>query len=60
LKASTVVHNYFIKRRDGSTAAGRFFGKEPDSLFKHLLAVTDHPAAPAKKRSNGQKLNAAA
>lgn len=60
LRASTVIHNYFIRRDDGTTAAERFFGKAPKSLFQHLLAVTDYPAAPAKKRSAVRILNAAA
>lgn len=37
LGALTVVHNFFIKRPDGTTAAKRFFGKEPPCLFKFLL-----------------------
>jgi hypothetical protein len=56
LSAATVIHNYFIRRQDGTTAAERFFGKAPEPLFKHLLSVTDYPAAPAKKRSSVRKL----
>ena len=51
LNAATVIHNYFIRRQDGTTAAERFFGKAPESLFNYLLSVTDYPAVPAKKRS---------
>ena len=51
LSALTVVHNYFIKRDDGSTAAERFFGARPKDLFKWLLDRIDLPARPAKKRS---------
>jgi len=60
LGACTVIHNYFIQRQDGTTAAERFFGKAPGPLFEHLLAVTDFPPAPAKKRSTVRKLNVAA
>lgn len=35
LKALTVVHNYFIRRPDGTTPAERFFGAKPkEGLFK--------------------------
>ena len=51
LKALTVVHNYFIKRPDGTTAAERFFGAKPADLFQWLLDHIDLPARPAKKRS---------
>jgi hypothetical protein len=51
LGALTVVHNYFIKRHDGTTAAERFFGAKPKDLFEFLLANVDLPGRPAKKRS---------
>jgi hypothetical protein len=60
LKAATVVHNYFIRRPDGTTAAERFFGNAPTSLFDHLVSVTDYPAAPARVRSNVRKMAKAA
>ncbi len=57
LAASTVIHNYFITRSNGTTAAERLFEQEPDNLFEWLLENTDYPALPAKKRSNVQSLN---
>ena len=51
LQTLTVVHNFFIKRPDGTTAAERFFGHKPRDLFEHLLARLDLPARPAKRRS---------
>lgn len=51
LNVLTTVHNYFIKRVDGSTAAERFFGAPPNDLFKWLLDRIDLPARPAMKRS---------
>lgn len=36
LQALTVVHNYFIKREDGTTAAMRLFGEEHPDLFTWL------------------------
>ena len=60
LAASTVIHNYFITRRDGTTAAERLFEQPPDDLFEWLLAHTDYPALPAKKRTNAGELRAVA
>ena len=51
LNALTIVHNYFIKRDDRSTAAERFFGDKPLDLFNWLLDRIDLPARPAIKRS---------
>jgi hypothetical protein len=50
LSALTVVHNFFIKRKDETTAAERFFGKKPNDLFSFLLDEVDIPGRPAKKR----------
>ena len=60
LAASTVIHNYFITRRDGTTAAERLFERLPDDLFEWLLAHTDYPALPAQKRANKTGLRAVA
>lgn len=49
LKALTVVHNYYIKRRDGTTAAERFFEAKPDDLFDFLLNHMDYPVRPRKR-----------
>jgi hypothetical protein len=46
LKASTVIHNYYIKRRDGTTAAERFYEAKPNDLFEFLLNNVDYPARP--------------
>lgn len=51
LKALTGVHNYFVKRTDGTTAAERFFGSKPRDLFEWLLDRVDIPGRPAQKRS---------
>ncbi len=44
LGALTVIHNYFIKRQDQTTAAERFFGKKPRDLFEYLMSSL--PSAP--------------
>jgi hypothetical protein len=54
LQALTTVHNYFLTRRDGTTAAERFFGQKPVDLFSHLLDHLDLPSRPAKRRSRPQ------
>jgi hypothetical protein len=51
LGALTVVHNYYLTRRDGTTAAERFFGANPRDLFGWLVDRLDVPARPAAKRS---------
>jgi hypothetical protein len=51
LGALTVVHNYYLTRSDGTTAAERFFGAKPRDLFGWLVDRLDVPARPAAKRS---------
>lgn len=51
LKALTTVHNYFVKRADGTTAAERFFDAKPTNLFEWMLDRVDLPGRPAQKRS---------
>lgn len=46
LAALTVLHNYVLRREDGTTAAGRFFGREPADLFEHLVGIMPLPARP--------------
>jgi hypothetical protein len=46
LGALKVIHNYLVERRDGSTAAERFFGTRPQPLFVWLLARLPLPARP--------------
>ncbi|MDM8538768.1 DUF6399 domain-containing protein [Desulfobacterales bacterium HSG17] len=52
LEALTVVHNFFIKRSDKTTAAERFFGSKPKDMFEWLLERIDLPGRPAQKRSH--------
>ena len=51
LAALTTIHNYFIRRSDGTTAAERFFGAKPENLFDWVLERVDLPGWPAQKRS---------
>ena len=50
LNALKVVHNFHLRRRDGTTAAERFFGRTPIDLFAYLLERVDLPGFPAQKR----------
>lgn len=49
LGALTVIHNFDIKRADGSTAAERLFGSKPKDLFGWLLDNMDFPVRPRKR-----------
>jgi Family of unknown function (DUF6399) len=55
LKALTVLHNYFIERADGSTAAERFFGQKPADVFEWLLERFPDPPRPAKQGRKAAK-----
>jgi hypothetical protein len=54
LAALTTIHNYGVKRLDGTTAAERFFGSPPRDLFAWLLEQVDLPCRPANKRPHPQ------
>ena len=42
----TAMHNFFLTRPDGTTAAERFFGQKPRSLFAAILGSVEIPPAP--------------
>ena len=48
LKALTNIHNYWIKNKDGITAAERFFDKKPENMFEHILDNLDISARPRR------------
>jgi hypothetical protein len=51
LKALTVIHNYVVRREDGTTAAERFFGQKQRDAFSWLLQrLPDLPRPAAKRR----------
>ena len=50
LTALTTVHNYAVKRPDGTTPAQRFYEAQPRDLFEWILERVDLPGRPAKKR----------
>jgi hypothetical protein len=50
LRALTVLHNYAVRRQDGSTAAERFYGTASRDLFTWLLQHASLPARPRAGR----------
>jgi hypothetical protein len=53
LAVLTVIHNYVVRRADGTTAAERFFGHKPRDAFAWLLErlpELPHPAAKRRKQ----------
>lgn len=49
LETLTVIHNFYIKRSDGTTAAERFFEKKPHDLFNYLLEKMPYPGRSGKR-----------
>jgi hypothetical protein len=50
LTVFTVLHNFFIKRPDGTTGAERFFEQKPLDLFTWLLGKVELPRPRAKHK----------
>ena len=46
----TTVPNVLLTRSDGTTAAERFFGQKPRSMFTAILASMEIPPAPLSPR----------
>lgn len=42
----TAIHNFFLTRDDGTTAAEQFFGQKPRSMFAAILGALEGPPAP--------------
>ena len=42
----TAIHNFFLTRPDGTTAAERFFGQKPRSMFGAILDAVELAPAP--------------
>jgi hypothetical protein len=55
LAALTTVHNFLIRRPDGTTAAERFFGQPPANLFETVCFQVRLPGRPARKRPRPKK-----
>jgi hypothetical protein len=50
LKALTVIHNFHIKRSDGTTPAQRFFKQSHDSLFETIIKKIPELSRPRKRQ----------
>src|SRR5262245_17818152 len=50
------MHNFFLPRSDGTTAAARCFGQKPRSMFAAILAFVARPPAPLRppQRATGE------
>jgi len=44
----TAIHNFFLTRPDGTTAAERFFGQKPRSMFAAILESVELAPAPLR------------
>jgi Family of unknown function (DUF6399) len=44
----TAIHNFFLTRPDGTTAAERFFGQKPRSMFAAILDAVELAPAPLR------------
>ena len=44
----TAIHNFFLTRPDGTTAAERFFGQKPRSMFVAILESVELAPAPLR------------
>ena len=49
LKTLTIIHNYYIRRVDGTTAAERFFGIKHEDIFEKLIYKVRLPGKPRAK-----------
>ena len=50
LSSRVVLHNYFSHRKDGTTAAERFFHQKPKDVFCWLLERVSWPVRPRSRR----------
>jgi hypothetical protein len=59
LQVLTVLHNFFSKRNDQTTAAERFFEQKPRDLLVYLLGKVELPRPrkvnPDRKRKERKK-----
>ena len=55
LKVATVIHNFVLKRNDGTTAAERLFGQQFPDLFEYLLENIGELPQPRKSRKRSEE-----
>ena len=54
LKVATVIHNFALKRNDGTTAAERLFGRQFPDLFEYLIENIGELPQPRKSRKSSK------
>ncbi len=54
LQVSTVIHNFSLKRIDGTTAAQRLFGQKFPDLFEYLIENIGELPQPRKSRKSSK------
>jgi hypothetical protein len=54
LKVATVIHNFALKRNDGTTAASRLFGRQFPDLFEYLIENIGELPQPRKSRKSSK------
>ena len=52
LESETIIHNYWIKRDDETTAVERAFGFKPPNLFEWLVENMKELPMPRKRNKN--------
>jgi hypothetical protein len=57
LQALRVLHNYVVRRSDGTTAAERLFRLKPEDLFEYLLDHLPLPSRPSRPRPHSPPPN---
>lgn len=55
LKVLTIMHNFDIRRADGTTAAERFFGAKHENLFESLVINVRIPGRPKQQHHDIKK-----
>jgi hypothetical protein len=55
LKVLTIVHNFDVRRSDGSTAAERFFEAKHENLFESLVVNVRIPGKPQRQHHDTNK-----
>lgn len=54
LQVSTIIHNFSLKRNDGTTAAERLFGRDFPDLFEDLVENFGELPQPRKSRKSSK------
>ncbi len=53
IQSQTAIHNYFLKRSDGTTACERLSGIKPDDMLAYILSNVDPLSQPRRRKVKG-------